>query len=183
MTDTTAPNRSATLSSRPSQSAAKIAAKWIAISVFLLAVGFIIGYTLGWHWQDDVLQQVMQDRKNAVGELNTLTNTNQAQAAQIKTLTDQLNAAQAGMAEFLQPTRQIKIEANHAKPVSIGTFTVGLGNALGSSSVNINVNGKQQDMAPGSAINLTFNCRVELGSFDVLNSIATMNSNCSAASP
>ncbi len=161
----------------------KTAAKWIAIVVFLLGVGFIIGYTLGWHWQDQVLQQVVQDRNKAVGDINNLTTTNQTQATQIKTLTDQLAAAQTRLADFLQPARQLKLEANHAEPVSIGAFTVGLGNALGSSSVSINVSGKQQDMAPGSAINLTYNCRVALGSFDVLNATATINSTCAAANP
>jgi cell division protein FtsB len=183
VTDTTVPNRSATLSSRPSPSAIKTIGKWIAILVVLVAIGFIIGYTLGWHWQDGLLQQVLADRNKAQADINNLTGANQTQAAQITALTDQLKAAQSRLAEFLQQTRKLKLEANRAEPVSIGAFTVGLGNALGSSSVDLNINGKRQDMAPGSALNLTYNCRVELGSFDVLEATAMVNSTCSPANP
>ena len=143
----------------------------------------MIGYTLGWHWQDGLLQQVVKQRNTAQTDNKNLTNTNATLTSQNKSLTDQLTAAQGRLAEFLQPTRKLELKSNSAGPISIGAFTVGLGNALGSSSVYININGKQQDMAPGSVANLTFNCRVELGSFDVLTSSAVIHTICSPLNP
>jgi hypothetical protein len=84
---------------------------------------------------------------------------------------------------IFQTTRQINLTANQAERVSIGEFSVGLGNALGSSSVNVNINGKQQEMAPGNSQSLTFNCLIQLQSFEVLKSSASFSSSCSPANP
>ena len=160
----------------------KALGRFIGAAIILLIAGFFVGYSLGWHWQDDLLQALIADRNQSMRDIRGLTNAIQEKSKQIDTLTDQLKTAQSKLGEFLRSERQLNLEVNHAEPISIDTFKVAL-IKLEKSSVTLNVDGKLQDIAAGSAVNLTFtsNCRVEVESFEV--SSATIGTSCSRTHP
>lgn len=183
MTDTTASDRTGAKGSGPLQSAPLRRRPYVMVlsGILLLAAGVVAGYTYGSHNSDTLLRkletdQVRNQREN--GELKSKydaeRSTSDALRAELKKIQDQLD-------EMFQSTRTVKLTADRAQRVSIGDFTIGLATGLGSSSVSVNINGTKKNMAPADKENLTFNCLVNLQSFDVLNSSAIFNTSCSPA--
>ena len=191
MAETTASDRPGPASSQPA-GLPMTRRRWSELTgvlVLMLALGFVGGYSLGRHWDYQDVAKWRDDDIKLGHENSQLTMMIKDQKAAIDKLTAQLKTAQDDLEQGFQPTRQIKLDPNQAMRLSIGAFSVGLANALGNTSVNLNINGKQQEIAPGDVVNLTFNCQVELQSFSVVgssdtaNSSATVNTNCSAPSP
>ena len=153
---------------------------WI---ILLLVVAGGIGYSLGWHFSKNSIEALKNSLATKSVDYNNIVSELQKQTIANTSLTNRLNEANAQLNEVFQSTRQINLTANKAERVSIGGFTVGLATALGSGSLSVNINGKQQNMAPADEENLAFKCMIELRSFDVLSSSATFNTSCSPVNP
>jgi hypothetical protein len=151
----------------------------VAGAIVLLLLGYVFGYGLGWTFGRQSIREIQKQSSAQEEEITKLTLETTDQAAANQNLTDELKKAQGSLNEVFFPTRQVKLTANHSERVSVGAFTVGLASALGSTTVTVNLNGTQKSMAPGDSQSFTFNCRIELGSFDVLNSSAVVNTSCS----
>lgn len=148
-------------------------------AILFFAVGAAAGYTLGSHNTDSLIRDLKTKQVESEKAYDQLKSQFDSEHSTNENLTAELKKAQGELDEMFQSTRAIKLTANKAEHVSIGDFTVGLATALGSGSVSVNINGKQQNMAPADKRNLAFNCVIDLQSFDVLNSSATFNTSCS----
>jgi uncharacterized coiled-coil protein SlyX len=153
-----------------------------AVAVLLFGAGCASGYSLGWLGRTEFIRELKTGQAGDQKTISDLTSQLSAKQTAIDKLTDELKQANAKLDDIFQSTRQITLTANQAQRVSIGGFTVGLGTGLGSGSVIVNINGKQQNMAAGDSQNLAFNCRIELQSFEVQNSSAIVDTSCSPAS-
>jgi hypothetical protein len=183
--DTTASERSVPKSPRPLQTSMGRRYPYLtgACAVLLLAGALTIGYSIGWHFSKKSIENLKNSLATKTVEYNNKVSELRKQKADDASLTKDLSETKAKLDEIFKSTRQINLTANKAESVSIGDFTVGLATALGSGSVSVNINGRQRNMAPADKETLTFDCLIELQSFDVLSSSATFNTSCSPAKP
>jgi hypothetical protein len=152
-------------------------------AILLLAVGLAAGYSLGWAGSGKLIGSLKNDQADKKNQIRELTSQLNGKQTTNDTLARQLNDATSRLDAVFQSTRQVALTANQAERVAVGAFTVGLGTALGSNSVSVNIDGKRQDMTPGDSQNLAFNCHIQLQSFDILQSSASFNTSCSPANP
>jgi hypothetical protein len=154
-----------------------------ASAILLLVAGGMAGWIYGSHNSDTLIRSLQTTQVENQKALTQLKSQYDGERSTNDTLRDQLKKVRGELDEMFQSTRTIKLTANKAERVSVGGFTVGLATALGSGSVSVNINGRQRNMAPADKENLTFNCLIELQSFDVLSSSATFNTSCSPVKP
>ncbi len=152
-------------------------------AILFFAVGAAAGYTLGSHNSDSLIRDLKTKQVESEKDYDQLKSQYDSEHSTNENLIAELKKVQGELDEMFQSTRTIKLAANKAERVSIGGFTVGLATALGSGSVSVNINGKQQNMAPADEKTLAFNCMIDLQSFDVLSASATFNTSCSPVSP
>jgi len=151
----------------------------VAGAILLLAGGCAIGYSLGWVVSGKVIRDLQTDQANDKRQIRQLTSQLSEGKAANDTLNSDLKQATDKLNEIFKSARQITVKANESQRVLVGDLTVGLTDVLGSGSVNVNINGEKQNMAPADRRNLTFNCSIEMQSFDVPNASATFNTSCS----
>lgn len=150
-------------------------------AILFLAAGAAAGYTYGSHNSDAVIRKLQTDQVKSQKENDQLKSENDSERSTSDTLRAELKKVQDDLDEMFRSTRTIKLNADQSKRLSIGDFTVGLATGLGSGSVSVNINGSKKNMAPADKENLTFNCQIDLQSFDTLNASATFNTSCSPA--
>lgn len=148
-------------------------------AILLLVAGVVAGYTYGSHNSDTLLRKLESEQVASQRENGELKSKYEGERSASDALRTELKKVQDNLDAMFQSTRTVKLTANQAQRVSIGDFTLGLATGLGSGSVSVNINGTTKNMAPADKEILTFNCLINLQSFDVLNSSATFNTSCS----
>lgn len=206
MPDTAASDRTNPSNNQPHHSATRRWSGRIGGVLILLIIGFIAGYSLGRHWNLQDVQDLQRTNRDLANDNTKLSSDNARKQTEIDSLNARLKTAQDSLDQIFLPTRTLTdLSTNSSVRVSIGSFNVGLVNGLGSTTVDVNINGQQSSMKPGDRKDLNFACSVVLDSFNVVgpgsgnslnnsnspnggapngnNSSATFNTTCSPETP
>jgi len=147
----------------------------ILVGIFCYVIGLNVAY-LDIAGTQQTIQQLRADNqklKTQVSELN---------ATQVA-LQNKLATFEAALDEVIPSKNTYNLKPNQSMIVASGRLTIGLVGHPTNESININVNGKQQSVAPGDVVNVTLDprttCRVRVQSFDMFR--ALLNASCDEA--
>ena len=150
---------------------------WLLVTAILVGIGcYVIGLNIAYidiAGTQQTIQQLRADNQKLKTQISDL---NATQVA----LQNKLATFEAALDEVIPSKNTYNLKANQSMIVASGRLTIGLVGHPANESVNINVNGKQQSVAPGDVINVTLDprttCRVRVQSFDMFRAI--VNASC-----
>jgi cell division protein FtsB len=180
-------------SERSTSKAGEVARSWVNTLnwlrpvlgiLFLLALA-IASYTLGRHSADKAFDYYKNLNSELDAEVGQLRVDNTKKTAQIADLQSQVDSIKKKIAALMPPPENTyKIDANTSLIVAGGHLTVGLIGTPGNDSVNLNINSNQYVAAAGQTINVSpdpsTRCRIQVVSFDILQSMAIVGAKCDA---
>lgn len=148
----------------------------LAIVVILAAIvgAFAVGLQMARRDLADAKQLVQQTQT----ESQRLKNQIAEQDSELAGLRSTLAKVQTTLNEIMPEKDTYQIPSNQSVIVADGRVTIGLVGSPSNEGINININGKQQLVAPGDIIDVKPNCHVRVQSFDMFKAIVTVM--CSA---
>jgi hypothetical protein len=180
-------------SDRSTSTADEAARSWVntliwlrpVLGILLLLALAITSYTLGRHSADDAVDYHRTLNTKLDGEIGQLRLDNTKKTARIADLQAQIDGIKKKIAALMPPPENTyHIDANRSLTVAGGLLTVGLIGTPGNDSVNLNINSNQYTAAAGQTINVSpdpsTHCRIEVVSFDILQSMAIVSATCDA---
>lgn len=143
-------------------------------------------YTLGRHSAGHEVDEYKTRNAQLESEIGQLRGANTKKETQIADLRAQVDAAQKKVAALAPPLENtFNINSNTSLILADGRLTVGLVGTPRNDGVSLNINNNQHVAAAGDVIDVSpdssTNCRIEVVSFDILESLATVSATCVAA--
>jgi len=149
----------------------------VALVIFLACVG--AAYVIG-------LETVLRDLNNQKQLVAQLQLEGQrakekvvAQDAELVTLRSNLAKVQAALNEIMPVKDTYHLTGNQSFIVANGRMTIGLIGSPGNQTAILNINGKQQTVAPGDVVSVPPDCSVRVQAFDMF--VAVVTATCGAA--
>jgi len=157
----------------------------VLIIVLLMVGGAVGGYLFGLNLTYRDLASTKEQLELVRPETQRLKRAIVEQNAKIVGLQADLTKVQNALQEIVPAKDTYVIHPNQSLIVANGLLTIGLVGPPTNESITVNVNGKQQLVAPGDIIRVTPNgstpCRVAIQSFDMFE--ARVNVSCGAEKP
>jgi hypothetical protein len=187
VTETTGPDGAAPNSHAPHHHFRISRRDWLrslGFLVFFLVIA-IAGFTVGRRAASNEVDAVKDSAAKLREQINILDKKNKEQATSIADLEAKLKIAEDQLGEIYRTARTLEIGANESKLISINQLTIGLVGTPRNESVELNINGKQQSAAAGDVISVEYatNCRLQVGSLNVLKSSVVINRSCESVKP
>jgi hypothetical protein len=141
--------------------------------------GYALGLRIAHHDNSETAQLIQQLRSEGQKLKKQITD----QAASLISLQSKYADVETAMHAMKPAQNTYDLKPNESIIAADGRLTLGLVGSPANSSIDINVNGKRQTVAPGDVINVApdaaTKCLVSIQSFDMFQ--ATINATCTAA--
>lgn len=155
----------------------------LGTTVVLFLGATIAGYLLGRSMAQHPLETAMAQLQQLQPENQRLKKTNADQAAELAATQAKLEYAQSTLEAIMPKKDTYIINSNQSMIVAGGRLVIGLVGPPANSSVNININGKQQPAVTGDVLTVSpdpsTTCQVTIQSFDMFRAVVA--SSCAPA--
>lgn len=165
----------------------KTLGRFVAWAVVILVVA-LASYSLGRHLRAVEIGQFSNEIAALHDQNAALTRQANNQAGQIAKLQSEIGSVQGKLSAILPSPGTTpdtySIHANESVTIASGQLRIGLVGAPLQTSIDLNINGKQQSVASGDVINVatdpSTSCQVQVVSFDILQASAVVKATCTA---
>ena len=143
------------------------------ISLVLLLVVIVGAYVIGLETSRRDLADSKQLIQQLQSESQRLKNQIVEQQSQIIGLQSTVSLMRDTLNRIMPSENTYELRANQSLITLNGRITIGLVGSPTNQSITVNINGKQQTVAPGDVVDVPPDCKVRIQNFDMFTAIVT----------